>query len=198
MALIPVKPHELAAVITYCEMARRPKPRPMQTSPLRLVRWHNPAPEKYRILFRRVGEPWLWFSRLAIDDDALCAILADSLIEIYAVLDPKGIEIGLIELDFREPGRCEIAFFALVQQLIGQGLGNWMMAQTVSLGWRNGIERITVQTSSLDDPRALSTYLKAGFTIVGRAIETFADPRIEGLLPKEAAPHVPMIKTRGL
>jgi hypothetical protein len=33
--------------------------------------WPAPASDKYRTLFRRVGEPWLWFSRLVIPDDAL-------------------------------------------------------------------------------------------------------------------------------
>jgi hypothetical protein len=123
MAIIPVSPHEIATVVTYLEMTRRPKPAPLLSSPLRLARWAEPDPAKYRILFRRVGEPWLWFSRLVIDDDALKAIIHDPLVDVHAVLDPKGIEVGLLELDFREEAHCTIAFFGLVTQLAGQGLG---------------------------------------------------------------------------
>lgn len=194
MALIPVDRNQVAAIVTYLEMSRPPKPSPVLTSPLRLTRWEAPSPQKYRILFKRVGEPWLWFSRLIISDQELGAILADPMVEVYAVLDPKGIEVGILELDFREPGRCEIAFFGLVPQLSGQGLGRWLMAQALTLGWRKDVRRVTVQTSSIDDPRALAIYMKAGFTPVSRALHIFDDPRLLGIASSDAAPHVPMLK----
>lgn len=55
MALIPVDDGELATIVTTLEMTRRPPLRPLPASPLRLVRWATPEPEKYRTLFRRVG-----------------------------------------------------------------------------------------------------------------------------------------------
>lgn len=194
MALIPVDRRQIAAVVTYLEMTRAPKPSPVLTSPLGLVRWETPSPQKYRILFRRVGEPWLWFSRLIVSDKELDAILTDPKVEVYAVLDPKGIEVGILELDFRTPERCEIAFLGLVPQLSGQGLGRWLMAQALTLGWRTGVRRMTVETSSIDDPRALALYMKTGFTPVSRALHTFDDPRLLGLASLDAAPHVPMLK----
>ena len=74
---------------------------------MRLVRWERPALEKYRALFRRVGSPWLWFSRLVMADDALAAIVHDPGIAVYAVLDPAGIEVGadLGDGDHRTGGR---------------------------------------------------------------------------------------------
>jgi len=194
MALIPVDRSQVAAIVTYLEINRPPKPSPVLTSPLRLNRWEAPSPQKYRILFKRVGEPWLWFSRLVISDRELGAILADPMVEVYAVLDPKGIEVGILELDFREPGRCEIAFFGLVPQLSGQGLGRWLLAEALTLGWRKDVRRVTVQTSSIDDPRALAIYMKNGFTPVSRALHTFDDPRLLGIASPDAAPHVPMLK----
>lgn len=194
MALIPVDRSQVAAVVTSLEMKRPPKPAPVLTSPLRLVRWEAPSPQKYRVLFKRVGEPWLWFSRLVISENELGAILADPKVQVHAALDPKGIEVGILELDFREPGRCEIAFFGLVPQLSGQGLGRWLMAQALALGWRKGVQRMTVETSSIDDPRALAIYIKSGFTPISRVLHTFDDPRLLGLLSPDAAPHVPMLK----
>jgi GNAT superfamily N-acetyltransferase len=120
---LPVAPGEIATVVTHLEMRARPGPRPVRPVPLRLKRWKAPGIDKYRALYRRVGEPWLWFSRLAMADEALEAILADPAVEIFAVLDPRGIEIGLLELDFREAADCEIAFFGLIPQLTGQGFG---------------------------------------------------------------------------
>jgi len=196
LALIPVEAGQVATVVTSLEMTERPRPSPVSISPLRLVRWKAPEPEKYRLLFRRVGEPWLWFSRLAMAEEALAAILRDPQAEIFAACDPAGIEIGLLELDFRAPGQCHLAFLGLVPQLTGQGLGRWLMGQALMLGWRKGVERMTVRTCTLDHQAALPFYIRSGFRPVARSIETFDDPRLHGLLPPTAAPHVPMLAPR--
>ncbi|RYD66909.1 MAG: GNAT family N-acetyltransferase, partial [Sphingomonadales bacterium] len=83
MGLLPVKPGEVAAIVTSLEMRERPRPRPMPDSPLRLVRWEAPAPAKYRTLFERVGAPWLWFSRLVMEETRLTAIIHNPGIEIF-------------------------------------------------------------------------------------------------------------------
>lgn len=184
----------VAAVVTSLEMLNRPPMRPMPDAPFRLAPWTTPAPDKYRALFRRVGEPWLWFSRLVIEETALTAIIHHPDVAIYAMLDRSGIEIGMLELDFRDPGQCEIAFFGLVPELAGHGHGRWLMTQAMALAWRKGIERVWVHTCSLDHPRALGFYRAQGFVPFARAIETFADPRLSGYLPREAAPHIPLIE----
>ncbi len=189
----PVAPGKLATIVTHLEMRQRPRPRPLKAVPLRLKRWQTPSIEKYRLLYRRVGEPWLWFSRLQMSDDMLTAIIHDPAVEIFAVLDPQGIEIGLLELDFRKAGECEVAFFGLIPPLTGQGFGGWLMAQALALAWRAGVERVWVHTCTLDDPRALGFYIAQGFVPTAREIEVLDDPRLTGLIPRNAAPHVPVI-----
>ena len=194
MGLTVVDPGHVATIVTSLEMVAKPPARPIPFSPLSLYRWASPPPDKYRILFRRVGEPWLWFSRLVMSDEALIAATHDPNLEVYAVRDPRGIEVGLLELDFRDEGVCELAYFGLVPELTGQGFGRWLMAHALSLGWRPGIERLWVHTCTLDHPRALGFYRASGFRPFGRAVETFADPRVAGLLPRTVAPHVPLIE----
>lgn len=193
MSLTAVPERQLATIVTSLQMLERPKARPMPPSNLRLDRWREPAPDRYRALFRRVGEPWLWFSRLVIGDAALTAIIHDPAVEVYAVTDLRGIELGLLELDFRNAGNCEIAYFGLVPELTGQGEGRWLMAQTLALGWRKGVERMWVHTCTLDHPKALNFYRAQGFVPFARAVETFIDPRLAGLAPASAAPHIPLI-----
>ncbi|MDX3909365.1 MAG: GNAT family N-acetyltransferase [Sphingobium sp.] len=193
MALVDVDPRQVATIVTHLEMRTKPKPAPLPPSSLRLVRWKTPTLEKYRILFRRVGEPWLWFSRLVQPDAHVKAVIHDPAVEIYAICNPQGIEIGLLELDFRSLPDCELAFLGLVPQLTGQGNGRWLMAQAKMLAWRKGVERFWVHTCTLDHPSALDFYVKSGFVPFGRAIETFDDPRAFGILSREAAPHVPML-----
>ena len=192
MSLTPVDGRQIATIVTSLEMRERPRPAPQPVSPLRLIRWKAPSIEDYRNLFRRVGEPWLWFSRLVMPDEELLAIIHDPAVEIYAILDPKGVEVGLLELDFRNLADCELAFFGLIPQLTGQGFGRWLMGQAKSLAWRKGVERFWVHTCTLDDPKALGFYIRSGFTPYARAVEIFDDPRLHGILPMESAPQIPI------
>ena len=190
MALIDIPDGQVGAVVTYLEMTQRPKPRPLPASPLRLERWRDPDPEKYRQLFRRVGGKWLWFSRLAMSDEKLRAEMG----EVHAVVDRAGIEVGMLEFDFGTARECLIRFLGLVPELAGRGHGQWLFAQTLALAWRPGIERVRVNTCTLDHPAALPSYLKAGFRAVRRAFESFPDPRLAALLPADIAPQVPLLE----
>ncbi|WP_448502460.1 GNAT family N-acetyltransferase [Sphingomonas sp.] len=196
MALTPVADDQVATIVTTLEMRERPRPRPLPDAPLRLVTWKSPDPARYRILFRRVGGPWLWYSRLVMDDARLAAILNDKRIAILAVTDPRGIEVGMLELDFREPHICILQYLGLVPEWTGQGHGRWLMAMAMAHGWRPKVTMMRVNTCTLDHPRALGLYRASGFVPVRRTIETFADPRITGALPADAAPQIPLLARR--
>ncbi len=187
--LIDIPPGHVGAVVTFLEMNERPAPAPIPASTLRLVRWEAVDPGRYRALFRRVGARWLWFSRLAMDDGQLI----DKAGEVHVVLDAAGGEAGMVELDFRIEGECLIRFLGLVPELAGRGHGRWLFAETLRLAWAPGVRRIAVHTCSLDHPAALPAYLAAGFTACGRAFESFPDPRLNGLLPRDAAPQLPLL-----
>jgi GNAT superfamily N-acetyltransferase len=193
MGLIPVPNGEVAAIVTTLEMRQRPPLRPMPASRLRLVGWDRPSPDKYRALFRRIGAPWLWFSRLVMEDARLIQIIHDPDVSIFAVVDPAGIEVGMLELDFREPRECELSYFGLIPELAGQGHGRWLMAEAMTRGWAKGVKRVWVHTCTLDHPSALGFYRASGFTAISRTIETFPDPRIAGLLPADAAAQIPRL-----
>ena len=194
MAYDPLPPGELAAIVTYLEM-RTPPEHEVPTSPLSLDRVEVPQPEHYRDLFRLIGGPWLWFSRLILDDAHLAAIVQHPKVELYAVKDEQGREVGMIELDFREAGECELAFIGLVPELSGKGHGRWLLAEAVRRAWREGVDRVHVHTCSLDHPAALSAYRRAGFIPYKRAIERFPDPRLLGILPRDCAPQIPLLGT---
>jgi len=193
MGLTPVPNDQIATIVTSLEMRQKPPLRPAPPSPLKLTHWPAPASDKYRALFRRVGEPWLWFSRLVIPEEALRRILDDEKVEVYAATDRAGIELGMLELDFRVEGTCELSYFGLVPELTGKGNGGWLMAQALGLAWRKSVARVWVHTCTLDHPAALGFYRRHGFMPYKRTVETFADPRIAGMLAPEAAPHIPCL-----
>lgn len=194
MSYDPLPDNELAAVVTYLEMRERPDSE-VPASPLHLRRIARPDVASYRTLFRLVGSPWLWFSRLAMSDEKLAAIIQHPRVELFTVEDEYSRTAGMLELDFRESDECELAFIGLMPELAGKGHGRWLLAEAVDRAWRGGITRVQVHTCSLDHPAALSAYRRAGFTPYKRAIERFPDPRMLGILPKDCAPQVPLLGT---
>lgn len=193
MGLTSVPDDKLATVVTTLDMRARPRPRALPASSLRLTRWAAPSLAGYRALFTRVGAPWLWFSRLVMPDDRLTAILSDTRVEVYAAIDPAGVEIGMLELELRNAGVCELSYFGLVPELTGRGHGGWLMGEALARAWRPGVERLTVNTCTLDHPAALGFYRRHGFVAVRRTVETFTDPRAAGILPPDVAPHIPLL-----
>jgi len=185
---------ELAAIVTYLEM-RSPPGGELPSGPLSLRRMEQPTADQYRCLFRLVGAPWLWFSRLILDDKALGAIIRDPDVELYAVEDEHRRDAGMLELDFRQPQECELAFVGLLPELSGKGHGRWLLAEAVRRAWREGVRRVHVHTCSLDHPAALAAYRRAGFTPYKRSVERFPDPRLLGILPPDSAPQVPLLGT---
>ena len=193
MSYEPVGSTELAAVVTFLEMRECPAVE-IPKSPLRLRRIEQPSAADYRALFRLVGAPWLWFSRLVMDDAKLSAIIQHEQVELFVVEDDAGRDVGMMELDFREAGECELAFIGLVPELSGQGHGRWLLAEALERAWRSGVERVHVHTCSLDHPAALSAYRRAGFVAFKRAVERFPDPRLLGILPETCAPQIPLLR----
>lgn len=185
---------ELAAVVTFLEMRENPRVE-VPPSTLDLQRVEQPGLDDYRALFRLVGAPWLWFSRLVLDDSGLAAIIHDPKVELYEVLDGNGRQCGMLELDFRKDGECELAFAGLIPDLSGMGHGRWLLAEAVDRAWRDGVSRVLVHTCTLDHPAAMGAYRRAGFVPYGRALERFPDPRIAGILSRDCAPQSPLLGT---
>jgi GNAT superfamily N-acetyltransferase len=190
-----VPPGKIASVVTCLDMTEPPRPRPSRplARPLLLERWEKPALSAYRSLYRAIGRDWLWFSRLAMPDETLAAILGDPRVEVYTLME-RGRPIGLLELDFRAEGQCELAFFGVVPDAIGQGAGRFLMDRAIEKAWARPIRRLWVHTCTLDHPAALAFYMRSGFRPYELLVEVADDPRLTGHLPPDAAPQMPIIR----
>lgn len=192
--LVPVADGYLATIVTSLEMTERPAAAEPAKAAFKLVKWTAPVSrEDYRALFRKVGSPWLWFSRLMLGDNQLSAILDSPTTEIRAVTRRDGTPIGLLELNFTHPNQTELAFIGLTPELTGLRHGHWLMENALRLAWRLDTTRVWVHTCDLDHPGALRFYQRQGFTAYARAVETFPDPRLTGLFARDAAPHILLI-----
>ncbi|MBM7487461.1 GNAT superfamily N-acetyltransferase [Bradyrhizobium sp. GM2.2] len=184
---------KIAAVVTHLEMTARP---PLRDNPLgawTLRKVDTPALHWYRDLHRRVGEEWLWFSRARMNDGELAAIIHAPGVEVYALV-VDGHDEGLLELDFREAGQCELVYFGVTAKLIGSGAARFMMNRALELAWSRDLSRVWVHTCTFDHPSAVAFYQRSGFRPFRRQIEIADDPRLDGTAPRSAAKHVPIIE----
>jgi GNAT superfamily N-acetyltransferase len=193
---VEIPPGKLAAIVTSLEMFAPPA-RGGERDADNLGLSHTARPElgRYRELYRRVGESWLWFSRLRMKDEHLRAILEDPLVEVHIVREGSE-DAGLLELDFRDAESCELAFFGLVPRLVGKGAGRWLMNRALEIAWSRPIKRFWVHTCTLDHPHALAFYIRSGFRPFERYVEIVDDPRLDGTLPRDAAPQFPVLDER--
>ena len=184
---------KIAAVVTHLEMTELPAIPSDPAGAWTLRRVEAPGLDWFRELYRRVGEEWLWFSRVRMSDAGLAAVIHSPLVEVYA-LEYEGRDEGLLELDFRDAGQCELSFFGVTAKLIGSGAGRWLMNRALELSWSRPIARVWVHTCAFDHPMALAFYQRAGFRPFRRQVEVADDPRLDGRASRDAARHVPVIE----
>jgi len=186
-------PGKLAAVVTYLEMRapRAVEPHPTM-SEFAIRRVEKADLDWYRRLFRDIGGPWLWFSRLRMTDDQLRAILHSSQVDVF-VLSHNGVDGGLLEFDRRHMPDIEILYFGVAPSLIGKSAGRALLEYCLPLEWAHRPQRIWLHTCTWDHPKALAFYLKAGFVPYKRGLEITDDPRLTGHIARDAAPDVPIL-----
>jgi len=118
--------------------------------------------ELFRFLYVEVGRNYHWIDRLPWTDEDIRAYLAQP--EITLWLMAYGDErAGYFELRKCEDGSTEIAYFGLLPEFIGRGLGKHLLTCATEQAWADGANRVWLHTCTLDDPAALPNYLKRGF-----------------------------------
>jgi len=189
----PLPPGHLANVVTCLEMTEKPPLRPVPAmAGLSLERLGLTDTQRFRDLFRAVGRDVMWFSRLIMAEAQLASIIGDANVHAHALVK-DGRDIGILELDFRVAGQCELSFFGVVPDAVGSGAGRFLMNTALEKAWAQPITRMWVHTCSFDHPNALGFYQRSGFRPYQVMVEVHRDPRLTGHLPEDASPQVPLI-----
>lgn len=164
----------LPVTITHLELAPGDWTRRGQPSDIRvdIVREAAPTAAMYLELYDRVGRPWLWYERRLLGDEKLTALLNRPGHEVH-VARQGGALVGYFELH-----EDEIVFFGLAPDYIGRRIGPWLLDRAIERGFARGATRLILNTNTVDHPRALATYRKAGFRIVRSEEKLLQDPRV--------------------
>ncbi len=137
-----------------------------------LERIAAPTAAFYRELYDRVGRPWLWYERRLLSDAALQTLLDLPGHELQ-VARHAGDLVGYIEF-----AGDDLAFFGLTLAYVGRRIGPWLLDRAVERAFARGTARLTLNTNTLDHPRALETYRRAGFRTVRHEAKELQDPRV--------------------
>lgn len=171
-------PETIETTVTFLEMLENPHlavPHPPPLGGLALMRSdHIPVPY-YRFLFDLVGRDYKWISRKLMTDEELATILHDEKTELF-VLYRDGAPAGYFELNARTPGEVEISFIGVTRDNLGIGLGQYLLKSAIHRAWELRPKRVHLQTCTLDHPRALRVYQKAGFMPCGQKQEVLTFP----------------------
>ena len=162
----------IEVTVTHLRMDAPPRhypPLPLGRQ-LALLRTRRIPLHFYRYLQDRVGRKWHWVDVLRMDDAALEAALHAHDRDIR-VLYLDGAPAGFFDLKTDLPGRVDLAYFGMMEQAMGQGLGRWFLGAAIEAAWSYEPDHVTVQTCTLDHPAALPLYQKAGFLPVAQETE---------------------------
>ncbi len=186
---------KLYTVITHLAMEAPPvlEPPPRPAPGITLDRRETISVADYLRLYHAIGDDWLWWSRLTWDEPRLAAYLAEEETEV-CVAEADGEEIGLIELNLRPRPDIELRYFGVIPSWIGKGLGGWLLGHALAAAGRHRPKRMILNTCTLDHPGALAFYQKHGFAITHSEVDIVDDPRLIGLLPRDAAPQIPLAR----
>ena len=154
--------------VTYLETTALPAAPGPAPEGAALVQSGAPPAWWFLALYDAVGAPYDWTDMHRRPVAELEAFLHHSRAELWTLMGP-GWPLGFFLLDGRAPPATDLAYFGLVPEAVGRGLGPWFLASAVHRAWAiEGTERVTVNTCTLDHPRALRTYLAAGFEVLRR------------------------------
>jgi GNAT superfamily N-acetyltransferase len=148
---------------TYLEMTAPGDLKPARSADagVRLERIEQCPASFFRYLYAEVGRAYHWVDRLDWTDDQIRTHLTDPAVSLW-LLTVRGVPAGYFEMK-QEEGAVEIAYFGLLPEFIGRGLGKHLLTAAVECAWALGARRVWLHTCSLDDPAALPNYRARGF-----------------------------------
>jgi ribosomal protein S18 acetylase RimI-like enzyme len=149
---------------TYLEMCNPADLKPARCDDpcVRIERTHDCSPSFYRHLYVEVGRNYHWIDRLPWTDEQIREHLEQPEIHLWLMSYDEAIA-GYFELRGCEDGSVEIAYFGLLPEFLGRGLGKHLLTCATEQAWAMETNRVWLHTCTLDDPAALPNYQKRGF-----------------------------------
>ena len=154
-------------IITYLEMRSRDQLRPKRADARFQVREKRNRDWRFnRDLYFRVGEQWDWIDKRPWTDGQWKEYAAAAELCTFAGYYDD-VLAGYYELHRDMDGGVEIAYFGLLPEFIGRGLGGVLLTSAIEGAWRMepNTSRLWVHTCNRDHPQALANYQARGMIV---------------------------------
>jgi GNAT superfamily N-acetyltransferase len=163
--------HQIPSLVTtYLEMRSPERLRPKRGDERFQIRERAERDWRFnRDLYFRVGEHWDWMDKRPWTPEQWQHYAAAPELRTFAAYY-DGALAGYYELRREsEPdgrtGGVEIAYFGLLPEFIGRGLGGALLTSAIEEAWRMAPKRVWVHTCNRDHPLALENYQARGMTV---------------------------------
>ena len=168
---------QIDTVVTFLSMDHPPTVRVMPPVNLKLALMHvvDPTVSFYRYLYHEVGKDYYWVDRKVLSDDQLAEAINAEGVSVY-VAYCAGNPAGYFEIDARDPEKAWLAYFGLLPEFHGMGIGKWLLSEAVRTAWAAKPKSLHVETCTLDATHALPLYQKIGFKPYERRDKTMTVP----------------------
>lgn len=157
---------QVDVTITYLEMTSisQLRPRKINDNDFKISEVKIPLPEYNRFFYTAVGGDYYWVDRLKWNHKQWLDWLQRPEVHTWAAYY-QGTPAGYFELEEQPDNNVEVAYFGLIPQFSGRGLGGHLLTVTIEKAWALGAQRVWVHTCSLDSPAALQNYEARGFRV---------------------------------
>jgi GNAT superfamily N-acetyltransferase len=154
-------------ITTYLEMLSQDQLRPKRSDARFQVREKTKRDWRFnRDLYFRVGEQWDWVDKRPWTDDQWKGYAMAPELQTFAGYYDD-VLTGYYELRRDKEGGIEIAYFGLLPEWIGRGLGGALLTSAIEVAWRMEPKpsRVWVHTCNRDHPQALANYQARGMVV---------------------------------
>jgi GNAT superfamily N-acetyltransferase len=119
-----------------------------------------------RDLYFKVGEQWRWIDKRPWTDEEWNDYATDPNLRTFAASYENKLA-GYYELRRGQEADVEIAYFGLLPEFVGSGLGGALLTNAIerAWAWTPPPTRVWVHTCNRDHPHAFANYQARGFEI---------------------------------
>ena len=115
-----------------------------------------------KFFYKQIGKKHQWVDRLIWQDKNWIEYVSNKNLKTF-ILQKNNDFVGYFELLFNK-NECEIAYFGILEEFIGNGYGGFLLSEAIRIGFKNA-NRIWVHTCSLDHPNAIENYKSRGMKV---------------------------------
>lgn len=144
--------------------ARLPEPAPL------IMRAEIPSPSLNRCFYTAIGADWTWRDRLPWTYERWMSYLDRPQVQTW-VMYVRGTPAGYVELEKQDGDNVEIAYFGLLKEFLGRGLGGHLLSVGIEKAWAMSARRVWVHTCTLDHQAALANYQARGMRLYKEEIK---------------------------